>query len=298
METPPFRVEFLRSPICGTISQVLQKELLLSQYEIHFLMRMRSVYHNDQRIRHDSLVFPGDLLRVHLDPKRFLVKEIDWEKVIHFENENFIIADKPPGVPVHASVDNAEENILQQLSNYRNQDLFITQRLDVATQGLFLLAKTKIYQSKFNELLRERAMTKIYQAIVERPLEQTPCEWLHYMEPTQKVPRPLSTELPAPHWQDCRLIVRSQTEEAAGLFKLDLQLLTGRTHQIRSQLAFEGRPIVGDFIYGSKRMFHPRQPPPGFSFDAIGLRCTELSFCCPLTSKVLTFNAPSWYLFN
>jgi 23S rRNA pseudouridine1911/1915/1917 synthase len=241
-----------------TLKEVLFQHFKLSEDRIRELLPLGCFYLNKVRVFEDCPISQGAYLRLHLAPKRFPVNEIDWKKCLVKEENDFLVINKPGGIPTHASVDNALENCLSQMRTVIGKDLFVTQRLDQPVSGLLLFAKTKNYQGRFNRWLSERQVEKRYLAFVDKPLPIG--RFRHYMEPTERSPKKLS-ELEKPGWLNCELSVIRTLE---GTFKgekvivVEIDLHTGRTHQIRAQLSALGAPILGDKLYGSKdRRMHP-----------------------------------------
>jgi 23S rRNA pseudouridine1911/1915/1917 synthase len=235
----------------GSLSAFLRHRLKFRQTEVNFLLQMGAIYLNDSRIQMETSVSPlklGDYLRVHTQPRRFPTENLHRLEVV-FEHEHFVVINKPSGVPVHPTVDNQIENCLAALSAQLGCKLFVTHRLDMATSGLLVFAKTKEFQSQFNQMLARGAVKKWYRALVHGHFEG-PAELVHFMGPSPRAPKTVSAQT-HPNWAPCRLKVHDSEPAFQQHSQLVIELLTGRTHQIRAQLSFEGFPIVGDRMYGS-----------------------------------------------
>jgi 23S rRNA pseudouridine1911/1915/1917 synthase len=167
--------------------------------------------------------------------------------LVLFADPDFLLVHKPAGLPCHPTVDNLHENLVAALGRLRAESLHITHRLDVGTQGLIILARNKSFHCFFNRALKEKRVQKYYRARVEGSPTWTPGQELrHFMKPDPRAPKVLTRE-ELPGWQECLLRI----EQCQGSW-VHLQLLTGRTHQIRAQLGFEGFPLRGDSAYGAK----------------------------------------------
>jgi 23S rRNA-/tRNA-specific pseudouridylate synthase len=185
----------------------------------------------------------GDYLRIHHTPRRFPnVYDFDWRDhhnidasysttpsnsqhaaTVVYSNVNFWIINKPPLIPVHATVDNAQENIVHQLSeaNPTIDYVVTTQRLDINTSGLLVVAKRNEFAAYFAQLLRhktksrhgEQDMVKRYTCLVclqamDEEGESIVDAWQrlqslqnttirHYLEPSERAPKRFELTAPA-----------------------------------------------------------------------------------------------------
>ncbi len=193
-----------------------------------------------------------------------------------------------------------------------NVYLGIPQRLDRPVSGVVVFARNSKCAARLAEQVRERQVHKVYWALVERlpdPLEGELVDWLlkapdqarveivpaetpgarearlkyRVLQPHSAVRLPHS-ELPHPRGPRC--------EEGEGRgARVEIELLTGRTHQIRVQLAAHGWPIVGDLQYGAKtRLVEP--PPPDPRDEPIALHARSLTILHPIRYDRLTITAP------
>ncbi|CAI9270182.1 unnamed protein product [Lactuca saligna] len=208
-------------------------------------------------------------LRVHVRPKRFpRCYEIDWKSRIIAVTESYVVLNKPAGTSVGGTTDNIEETC----ANFATRALKLTtplkttHQIDNCTEGCVVLAKTKDYCSVFHRKIREKKVKKLYLALAAAYVP--PGLMTHYMRPFRMAPKIVSQEL-IPGWNLCQLEVlecrkvpwpNAWIEEENGIqdlnwpnkdfaFECKINLLTGRTHQIRAQLAACGAPLVGDSMY-------------------------------------------------
>lgn len=239
-----------------TALSVLQAHLRLDATRAASLLGIGAVYVNKKRVFSDAPLKAGDYLRAHMSPKRFPVAGIDWKSRVLAQAEDFVVVDKPAGIPVHATLDNLTENVLHQMRVALGEELLVTQRLDVPVSGAMVFARTLDFQRKFNRWLGERKVSKEYRALVAGA--PAPGKLVHWMTPEERAPRALSAE-EKPGWLRCELVVKAVhpflAPRGREWSQVEIVLLTGRTHQIRAQLAFVGHPIVGDDLYGSRETF-------------------------------------------
>lgn len=278
-----YGVRHLLSPKSSRVSEAIRENLSLSEQRVQELLEFGSIYVNGVRCTKDIQISPETYIRVHQNPRRFPAKIFNFEKSLLFENDELLIIDKPSGLPVHPTVDNLHENILSLINAARegsnsNPAVYVTHRLDVATSGLLILAKTKLAQAKINKLFADGIVKKIYRTFVHgQELPPLPKgELIHYMEPSPRAPKNVSPHA-FPGWSLCKLkIIDHQPASISGNLEgleLTVELLTGRTHQIRAQMKAIGCPVVGDTAYGSTFVW-----PNSEGHEQIGLQCSYLSF--------------------
>ncbi|MFN3454425.1 MAG: pseudouridine synthase [Pseudobdellovibrio sp.] len=250
----------------GNTLDIISTTLTLSEDQTLFLLQLGCVYINSKRVDNPAFTInTNDHIRVHTKPRRYQT-HYDWKHLIAFDHVDFVVLNKPANLPSHPSVDNQLENSLTQLSLYLNQKLHVTHRLDSLTQGLIVYGKNTQFVNSFNKQLQNNHITKKYVALVETT-KKLDHHLIHYMEKTPRAPKNVS---PIFHegWDLCELKIEEQKIfESYSWIKINL--LTGRTHQIRSQCSNSEAPILGDTLYGSTFPFKNEQ---------IALRAQEIEF--------------------
>ncbi len=244
-----YGVKHFTSPKTTNALSLICEVLELPETEILFLIQLGSVYVNNQRLlQHQQEILEKSQVRVHTKPRRYNIDD-DWKSLIVFENQDFLIANKPAGLPSHPSVDNKIENSLTQFSTAIKSQLYITHRLDTLTEGLIVYGKNSYFVNSFNKQLQEKMITKKYIALVESTLD-LPAHLIHYMEPSPRAPKKVS-DVFHEKWDLCELKIEQQ-KKISNHSWVKINLLTGRTHQIRSQMSFIEAAILGDEMYGSQ----------------------------------------------
>jgi 23S rRNA pseudouridine1911/1915/1917 synthase len=254
-------VRFVRSPRSGPIVDIVA-DLLGDDVLAANLTALGAVWIEGSRATATSIAVQDAVLRLHTDPRRYS-PPTDWRSRIVDESEEYVVIDKPAGLPVHPTLDNAIENALASASLALGERLLLTHRLDVGTDGLLVLARTPAAQRRINAHFAAGRVHKTYAARTESPVELG----LHraFMAPGSRAPRRVAA-VARPDDQLCELRVVTRHDLPDG-FELVVEPITGRTHQIRAQLSALGAPIVGDRLYGG------RHDGDGEVFD---LTCTNL----------------------
>jgi 23S rRNA pseudouridine1911/1915/1917 synthase len=273
-------------PLLQEVLRGLQSGRLPADNErARWLIEFGAVYVSSQRVTDtDWETKSDDLVRIHLDPKRYSLNKAEIKKRVVFENADFLVVDKTSGIPMHPTLDNLRENLLWAFENL----VYVTHRLDVPTSGLCVLAKTKRFQTEFNRVVSKREIRKIYQAWVSRseksgssPDLPGPGLLRHFMKVSVKAPKEvvsLESVLPDQKYDECLSKILSSKILNEKIFELEIELVTGRTHQIRAQLACEGMPLLGDEMYGGQKS------------EIFGLHASTLEFRCPLSGEQFSFS--------
>lgn len=247
-----YGVQHFLSSQKGTLHEVLINDLGLDTLFAEELINLGSVYVENQRTTQVSLIIhPQTYLRVHSKPRRYPLEQFHHLFQIIADCPDFVVLDKPTGLPVHATVDNLKENFQSLAESKLNQKLYVTHRLDVPTEGILIFAKNPQAQSLFNELLREKGVLKNYTAVLVGK-EPPRGLWTHFMQPSPRAPKNLSTQAHDSSWQKCELELLEYQNLGFDTFEVRIKLLTGRTHQIRAQTAFMGCPVRYDHLYGAQ----------------------------------------------
>ena len=271
-------VEYFTTLETHLLSEILYDHLYINSKQFEMLLKLGAIYIDSQRQTKDGWILSGSLLRIHTSPRRYKT-DYDWNSLVIFENDFCLVLNKPSGIPSHPTADNALENALTQMGLTRKTTLFITHRLDTLTSGLIVYGKKQSFVKSFNIQLQKRLVKKNYVALIET-ISKIPNRLTHYMSPALGVPKKLSSSAQE-GWALCELEILEQKEISTTTAWVKINLLTGRTHQIRAQLSHLHAPVVGDLLYGSKITA---------TDNSICLRSQHLSFDC--NGETLDFNLP------
>lgn len=233
--------------------------------------------------------------------------------VILYEDNHVLVAVKPAGLLSQADVTGSED-MLTLLKKYLCERynkpgeayLGLLHRLDRPVSGIMVFAKTSKCASRISMQIRGHRMEKRYRAVVwGEPVKQHDTLTSYILKNQEKNQvSVLPVTSPAEQIMDAKLGVLTYTKTGSQMWEspegpkrislLEVNLLTGRSHQIRAQLADEGFPIVGDRKYG---------PEDSFYRGEICLESFLLSFNHPVSGERMTFELPvsekePWNLFR
>lgn len=160
--------------------------------------------------------------------------------------------------------------------------LGVVHRIDRPVSGAVLFAKTSKALVRLNEMIREGRIRKVYWALTENRPEAESGELLHYILRDGRTNRSRAFDAPRPEAKQARLKYR-MAGAGTNYTLLEVELLTGRHHQIRAQLAKIGCPIRGDLKYGARRSL------PG---GGISLHSRQVAFEHPVRREPVEVTAP------
>ena len=196
---------------------------------------------------------------------------------IIFEDQEIIVVNKQSGIPTQSDNNNTE-SLFEMLSK-KCSNLYLIHRLDQRVSGLVIFGKTEHSAKQLSEDFRNRNITKKYRAIVANKPIKIHAKLIHWLVKEAKKNLSKAFKKEVKNSKKAELIYQViQSSERYHL--LDIELLTGRFHQIRSQLSAIGSPILGDLKYGYKR-----SSPDGSIF----LQSYHISLKHPTTKMAIQF---------
>jgi 23S rRNA pseudouridine955/2504/2580 synthase len=262
---------------------------------VYRILRSGEVRVNKGRVSAERRLAMGDLVRV---PPVRIAEKSDEQPVpardfaVIFEDDAMIVIDKPAGVAVHGG-SGVSYGVIEQIRQARPAARFLelAHRLDRETSGLLLLGKKRSALTRLHDQFRDGIIDKRYFAMVKG----------RWRDQLRNVKLPLLKYLTAegerrvrvsPDGKEAHSIMRLQGRwtTAWGDFSLlEVELRTGRTHQIRVHLAHLGFPIVGDEKYGDFALNRDLQKA---GLKRMFLHAASMRLPHPLSGEPLAFSAP------
>ena len=201
--------------------------------------------------------------------------------IVNKTASEIVQGDKTGDTPLSETV---KQYLKEKYSKPGNVFIGVAHRLDRPVSGLVVFAKTSKALSRLNEMFKNSEVKKTYWAVVKNLPREEEGELVNYLVRNEKQNKSYAYDKEVPGSKKAilhyRLIGRSQN-----YYLLEIDLKTGRHHQIRVQMAGAGAPLWGDNKYNpefvNKRGYFP-----------IALRAFRLSFCHPTTGKRMEFEVP------
>lgn len=206
-----------------------------------------------------------------------------------YEDNHIIIVNKAPGEIVQGDktgdqplVETVKQWLKEAHAKPGNVFLGVVHRLDRPVSGLVVFAKTSKALARMNEMFRDGKVHKTYWAITRNRPEPPSATITHYLKSVEANNKSYVTARQNPGAKEARLAYRLIGE--SDRYKLlEVNLMTGRKHQIRAQLAAIGCPIRGDLKYGDRR-----SNPDG----SISLMARAIDFVHPVSGLHIRLEAP------
>ncbi|MGI6255379.1 MAG: RluA family pseudouridine synthase [Acutalibacter sp.] len=258
-----------------TVKEFARRYLGLSARVLTRLKQGGGLLRNHIPCRTVDVLFAGDVLELCFPEESQEYQPVEGPLSILWEDENYLVLDKPPAMPVHPSPGHDRDSLLNRVAFYYQQTgqtpaFRPLYRLDRDTSGIVVVGKHRAAVSSAQ-------VEKAYFAVVEGELTGSgKVDVPIGLEPGSKIRRQCRQDgQPAvTHWESLAW------KEGHSLLRFRLE--TGRTHQIRVHMAYINHPLAGDDLYGGSREWISRQ----------ALHCRAVSLACVPLHADFTWNSP------
>ena len=249
----------------------------LSPSLMYKYLRKKSIKVNGKRAEGNTRLQVGDVVEMYINDEFFTQKSDDFRTIAYrpdlgivYEDENLLLVDKKPGVPVHADDHGSRDTLINQVLLYLYQKgdydpakeqsftPALCNRLDKNTGGLVIVAKNAAAGRALYEIVKARQVEKRYLALVLGHLQPKEATLKAYLKKDADANMVRVSDRPLEGYKE--IVTRYKVlKEGEDLSLLEIELITGRTHQIRAHLAYIGHPVAGDLKYG--RMAQNKRSP-------------------------------------
>ena len=233
----------------------------LPKSKIYSMIRKGEIRINSKRCKAQTKISLGDEIRLppylesekrdnnfkNLPPK---IEKLIKNAII-FDDDDFIVINKPEGISVHGGSGQKFSLIDGVRSIYSSNNIDLCHRLDKETSGCIVLSKNKLFLKHFNSLLRTKKITKTYLAVICGKLKKS-------ITVTDKLIARRRNNIKTS-------LVDDSGKEALSIFSpiktyknytlVEIEILTGKLHQIRAHAESIKHPVLGDFKYGNINLF-------------------------------------------
>lgn len=272
------------------IDKYIAEKQELSRVAVQRLIEEENILVNGKPTKPSYPVQTGDEVTIQMpEVKETDLKPQELPLDIVYEDEDIIVVNKAKGMVVHPAVGNPDGTLVNAIMAHCKGNLSgiggelrpgIVHRLDKDTSGLLIIAKNDKAHLRISEQIQNREVKKTYLALVKGAVPEN--------EATIKMPIGRSTK------DRKKMAVTSKGKEAITHFKvlerfekytyLEVNIETGRTHQIRVHMAEIGHPVVGDMVYSNGKN--------EFNVEGQMLHAHRLEFKHPITEKAMCLEAP------
>jgi len=274
------------------VDAALARALGLSRTMVAAAAERGGIFVNGKRVDKSARLAAGDLIEIEIIQESARGVELDTADIpelhIVHSDEDILVIDKPLGVAAHPSIGWIGPTVVGVLTARGvslshlapSERAGIVHRLDVGTSGLMVIAKSDRAYISLKEQFRSRQVRKIYHAIVQghpdptrgtidAPIDRHPRDEFKFAVVADGKPS----------------ITHYQTLESfAGATLVEVELETGRTHQIRVHFAALRHPLVGDLMYGADPAFAK-----SLGLTRQWLHAHQLTFTHPSTGQEVSF---------
>lgn len=231
-------VKVLKNKKEQKLSKLIETELKLGYNQIQKLIRNKDVKINGKRISKDVDVIFGDTIEIYFKENKI--------KIV-FENDDLIVVFKPRNLE---TVSEFGDDLKNKLETQTGLNLFAVHRLDRNTQGLVVFAKNEQAKNSLDKAIKQRKIEKFYLAKVVGIPKQKQENLIAYLKKDDKNSIVKISDFDQSGYEMIKTNYKVFSSDE-NFSILEVELVTGKTHQIRAHLSHIGYPILGDEKYGN-----------------------------------------------
>lgn len=278
------KLAYINSSKYSNVKEVLKAEFSMSDRLLLKLKKLDKIYLNGNVTSVNHPVLENDLIECYLDYEEDNSNIVPTEMPLNiiYEDEAYIVVNKPAGIPVHPSMDHYTDSLSNGIAFYFNQiglkkKIRPVNRLDKDTSGIVIFAKNEYIQECLVRQMKSKEFIKRYIAVVNGNLDN--------LEGTINAPIARKEgsiiERCVSETGDIAITHYKVLKREPDFDIVECILETGRTHQIRVHFAYLGHSLLSDTLYGTSSSLINRQ----------ALHAYEVEFTNPLSKKKVKYIA-------
>ena len=254
------------------------------------LIDIGGVHLAGRRVRKRSQpVSTGESVEVFVDKQPLAPMKLDEDRIL-YRDQDLIVINKPAGMPTQPAPSRYQGTVYSELQNLlvdpmrygQRPSLGMVQRLDLGTSGVMVFSIHKRAHKKMTEAFLERHIDKVYLALVAGKPEKDKGKFSSQLAKRRSTNLIVSVERGGKQADTAYRLLQSMDHASL----VEVELITGRSHQIRVHFSEAGLPLLGDTAYGGPSKVG------GFNVPRQMLHSRKLSFNHPITGDPLVFKAP------
>ena len=245
---------------------------------------------NGEKISKNYKLRIGDIVEAELPPPENIdIVPEDIPLDIMYEDDDLIVINKPQNMVVHPAPGHYTGTLVNALMFHCGDNLSgingvlrpgIVHRIDKDTSGVLVIAKSDLAHKGLSEQLAEHSMKRVYNAIVYNSFSEDSCTVDRNIDRSKNDRKKMAVVMQGGR----NAVTHYKVIEKLGKYTwVELQLETGRTHQIRVHMSYIGHPLLGDPVYGPKKC--------PFNLNGQVLHAKVLGFIHPRTGEYMEFNS-------
>lgn len=257
---------------------ILAQEFQLSVRQLRRAKQSKLVRVNGHKISLNATLSIGSRVDLILEEEKNIFEPVPIKFSVVYEDEFLLVANKPPFLVVHPTKSHQNDTLGNAIAYHMRErgeeyKIRFINRLDRDTSGVVLIAKNALVQQRITDLMKEDRVKKRYLALVEGIVEDEG----EINFPIGRLEK--DSVLRGVTAGGKSALTRYRLVEKIGDFSLvEINLITGRTHQIRVHFKAIGHPVVGDSLYGNPSPYINRQ----------ALHCSKMNFVHPFTKEIIS----------